>query len=150
MAERVIVRQNRQLETTFLATDPEDGESDRFREIAYVHSLTPYGMMLASLASCTAIVVNTYAENHQLDLDRVELRLEYRRKFRDDCENCESADRYDEKIREEIAFAGDLTDSQRDKLFRIAHQCPIDRMFRQGIAIESSLAENIQPQAIHA
>ena len=139
MAENVIVRQNRRFETHVLAADPEEVTASP-QAVTHLHALTPYGMMLAGLGTCTALVVHTYAQHHGVALDDVEIRLEYRRKFREDCENCESIDRYTEQITEEIQFTGDLSDAEREKLFRIAHQCPIYKMYRSGIDVASILA----------
>jgi uncharacterized OsmC-like protein len=94
-------------------------------------------MLLASLGSCTAIVLNTYARNHGLALDEVELRLAYERKFDEDCENCEVIDAYREVITEEILFTGSLTEQERRKLYQVSKQCPIHKMLEAGVPVES-------------
>ena len=139
MSEKIIVRQNNRFEIEVLAADEENGRND-FVNVTQLHEVTPYGMFLSSLGSCTAIVLHTYAQNHGLDLQEVELRLEYKRIFQDDCENCEVARPYEEGIEEEIALRGDLSEAQRDRLFKIAHQCPIHKMLQSGIEIRSHLA----------
>jgi putative redox protein len=139
MSEKIIVRQNNRFEIEVLAADEENGRND-FVNVTQLHEVTPYGMFLSSLGSCTAIVLHTYAQNHGLDLQEVELRLEYKRIFQDDCENCEVARPYEEGIEEEIALRGDLSAAQRDRLFKIAHQCPIHKMLQSGIEIRSHLA----------
>jgi putative redox protein len=141
MSEKIIVRQNNRFEIEVLAADEENGRND-FVNVTQLHEVTPYGMFLSSLGSCTAIVLHTYAQNHGLDLQEVELRLEYKRIFQDDCENCEVARPYEEGIEEEIALRGDLSAAQRDRLFKIAHQCPIHKMLQSGIEIRSHLAMN--------
>jgi putative redox protein len=141
MAETVIVRQNSRFETTFAGPDPRHPESGEVQPVYQVQGLTPYGLMLASLGGCTASVLNTYAQHHDLSLDMVEVQLTYRRIFKDDCDDCENIDRYDEKIEERIFLSGDLTPDQRQRLLRISHQCPINKMFQSGIEIQSRLAE---------
>jgi len=128
MAERVIVKQDSQFRTRFLAADPEDATSVEFETVEDIHQLTPYGMLLSSLASCTALVLHTFAQHH----DRV---------FRDDCENCEEDQKYREEVSEKILLNGDLSQSDRDKLLRIAHHCPIYQMMKPGILINTSLIE---------
>jgi putative redox protein len=140
LAEKVRIRQNADFETHFWAVDPET-DSDEFNPVRQIYGLTPYGMLLASLGSCTAVVVNTYARHHEVDLEEVELELTYARVFADDCEKCEDIDAYEEQIREEIRFSGDLTSDQHDKLVHIAHQCSIHKMLESGIVIESSDVE---------
>lgn len=150
MAEKVSVWQNSQLQTKFMASDPEV-EDGSLQEVAHIHALTPYGMMLASLGACTAIVMNTYAQNHGLDLKEVELRLHYERDFdAHETRQANPAD-FEERITEQIDLHGNLDDDERDKLFRIAKQCSIHRMYERGIAIHSELANgagNGQPEHV--
>ena len=141
MAERVIVKQDRQFRTQFSAADPEDIQSNVFETIEDIHQLTPYGMLLSSLASCTALVMHTYAQNHDIKLREVELHMSYQRVFREDCEDCEEEREYNEEISERILLEGDLSSSEREKLLRVAHLCPIYKMMVDGITINSSLIE---------
>jgi putative redox protein len=132
---------NNRYETGFWSIDPNQPEAEDFQPVQGLHELTPYGMLLASLASCTAQVVLTYAQHHDIPLEEVELHQAYQRHYQEDCENCEDIDRYDEHIQEQIAFVGDLDAGQREKLFKIAHQCPIAKMFETGIEIHTELSE---------
>lgn len=136
MAEKVIVRQDNQLQTQFMAADPE-ADNGSLEEVAHIHALTPYGMMLASLGACTAIVINSYAQNHGLDLQEVELALRYEREFDAESATQSAPPDFEEHITEQIAFHGDLTEDERLKLFRIAKQCSIHQMYERGIDIHS-------------
>lgn len=141
MTEKVYIRQDRNFQTEYRATDPQDESSDDFRGISQLHQLTPYGMLLASLGGCTAIVVNTYANHHEVPLEEIELQLLYRRRFKEDCENCETIDRYDDHIYQDVTLHGDLSEDQRKKLFQIAQMCSIHKMMEQGVTIDSTLKE---------
>ncbi|MBM3136780.1 MAG: hypothetical protein FJZ98_01185 [Chloroflexi bacterium] len=77
MAERIIIRQDNQFRTLFLTADPEDPASQEFEGIETIHQLTPYGMLLASLGSCSALVLHTFAQNHDISLTDVEIHLDY-------------------------------------------------------------------------
>lgn len=140
MAERVIVRQDREFWTTFEASDPDDPDGAEVQAVHAIGELTPYHMLLASLGSCTAIILNTYAQHHGLDLQSVELRLSYDRYFPEDCERCEEIDQYEERIDEELALAGDLTPQERQRLYAVSKHCPIHKMIGQGIEVRSRLA----------
>ena len=142
MAERIVYQQNKDFQASFQASDPRAPEDLDVSPVQGLHEVTPYSMMLFSLASCTAQVVLSFAQHHQLALEEVQLDLIYRREFKEDCENCQAIDRYDEHIEETIAFSGDLTEDERRKLFHIAHQCPIEKMFKSGIEVESELKSN--------
>jgi uncharacterized OsmC-like protein len=141
MAERIIVKQDRQFRTQFLAADPEDIHSNVFESIDDIHQLTPYGMLLCSLASCTALVMHTFAQNHDIGLKEVEMHMSYQRVFREDCEDCEEDKEYTEEISERILLEGDLSAADREKLLHVAHFCPIFKMMKEGITVTSSLIE---------
>jgi uncharacterized OsmC-like protein len=141
MGEKVIIRQNKRYETVLMATDPHEEDGTELQPVHSVFELSPYTMLLTSIGTCTAILVTSYAENHKIALDEVELRLEYGRFFDDDCENCESIDHYEEQIREEIVFTGDLGDADRKRLFAVSRQCPVHRIVEDGIQIESRMGE---------
>lgn len=143
MSERVVVHMNSEFGAYFTVSDPENETGAEPRDVTALHQLTPYGMLLASLGTCTAMVVHTYARNRDLPLEEVELILEFGRAFDNDCENCEQIDHYDEVIREEIRLQGNLSVEQRQKLFQISHQCPINKMLQAGTKIDSRLLETI-------
>jgi len=139
MSERIVFKQNDQFQVEYYASDPRKPDDEEVQPVQGLHEVTPYGMMLFSLASCTAQVVLSYAEHHQISLRAVEFDISYERVFREDCDNCEAIDRYQEKIQEMVTFRGDFNQKQKEKLFRIAHQCPIHKMFEDGIDINSRL-----------
>lgn len=142
MGERVIVRQDSNFITHTLAVDPHDPQSDELEEVHHVNQLTPYGMLMASLGSCTAIVLHTYAQHHGVALDEVELRLEYDRVFAEDCEECEDIEEYREHFEQEIALTGDLTSKERERLYAVSRHCPIHKIVSRGVEVRSYLAED--------
>jgi len=141
MGESVIVRQNSQFQTQVLASDPHDPDAGQFHPVEAIHNLTPYGMLLAGLGSCTAVVIHTYAQHHGVDVQEVELRLRYDRIFADDCEECESIQEYVEQIEEEILLIGNLTPAERRRLYMVSKHCPIHKMLTRGIEVKSRLEE---------
>lgn len=134
MAEEVVVRQGRDYVTTFTQRETEPGAPGP-RTVQHLHELTPYGMILAGLGSCTALVVNSYAGHHGVPVDAVVLTVDYRRSFKEDCENCEEIGKFEEQIRMVVAFEGPLSPEQQEKLFRIALQCPVHKMLLSGITV---------------
>ena len=142
MAERVVIRQDNQFRTLVLSADPEDIHSNALEAVGDIHQLTPYGMLLSSLGSCTALVLHTYAQNHNIPLLEVEINLEYQRVFREDCEDCEETSDYKEEIRERITLNGELSPTEREKLMRVAHFCPIYKMLQNGIKVSTQLAQD--------
>jgi uncharacterized OsmC-like protein len=137
MTELIHVRQSDTLETVIQASF--SGLSEGYKTVEDIHHLTPYGMMLASLGSCTAMVVHTFAQNHNYPLKEVGIQLKYEREFNEDCENCTDIDQYEEKIYEDIEFIGPLSEQQHSRLAHVAHLCPIYKMFKSGIEIHTDI-----------
>jgi putative redox protein len=142
MAEKVVVRQDNQFRTLILSADPEDIHSPILEPVEDIHQLTPYGMLLSSLGSCTALVLHTYAQNHDIRLTQVEISLEYERVFREDCEDCDEASEFKEEIHEKLNLTGEINAAEREKLIRVAHYCPIYKMLQDGIKVSTQLAQD--------
>ena len=140
MSEKVIIRQKSNYDTAYQSLDPEEPGSDRPRPVLSISELTPYGMVLAGLGTCTAFVVNTYAEHHGVHVGAVKITLGYGRSFKEDCEHCEEIDKYEDAIEMAVSFEGDLTPEQREKLFKISLRCPVHKMLKSGIKVKSKPA----------
>jgi uncharacterized OsmC-like protein len=137
MGERVIVRQNSQFEIEALAQDPHNPDDREFYPVGDIHQLTPYGMLLTGLGSCTTVVLHTYAQYHDVALAEAEIHLEYDRVFADDCKDCEGIEEYKEQIDMGITLFGDLTPEERHRLFVVSKHCPIHKMLVHGIEVVS-------------
>ena len=144
MAEIVVVRQRSNFETDFLAadTDSPDVEARELKPVHAIHELTPYGMLLAGLGSCTTILLHSYAHHHGVNLEEVELRVSYDRVFDEDCERCQEIGEYTEQIDAEVALAGDFDEKERNKLFLISKHCPVHKILHDGIETVFRLAES--------
>ena len=143
MAELVIVRQKSNFDTEFWTadTDSPDPAMRELRPVHAVHELSPYGMLLAGLGSCTAILLHSYAQNHNVDLQQVELRVSYDRIFDEDCAHCEEIGEYAEKISAEVGLTGGFDEKERKKLFLISRHCPVHKILHDGIETVFTLAE---------
>jgi uncharacterized OsmC-like protein len=147
MGESIIVRQNSQFETEIKAQDPRNPDDQDFYSVGDIHQLTPYGLLLAGLGSCTTIILHTYAQYHDVPLAEVEIHLEYDRFFADDCKNCEEIEEYKEQIDMEIAlFGGGLMPEEKRRLFMVSKHCPIHKMLAQGITVKSQLMEGTEEE----
>lgn len=142
MGERIIVRQNRDYQIEVRASDPHDADAQGLQPVEMIHELTPYGLLLAGLGACTGIVVNTYADYHDVALTQVELRITYDRVFDEDCEDCEGTNDYKEQIHLQVLLEGDLTPSERSKLFAVSKHCPIHKILAHGLEVRSELADS--------
>jgi uncharacterized OsmC-like protein len=79
MAEFVYVHQSNSLETMYQASFSR--KVSNLETVEQIHELPPYGLMLVSLGSCTAMVVNTFTKNNNFPLEEVGIQLKYERVF---------------------------------------------------------------------
>jgi len=100
---------------------------------------SPYDLLLASLGACTAMTLRAYADQKQLPLDRVTVRLRHEKIHAQDCAECETKEGRIDKIEREIEATGALDDAQRAKLLEIANKCPVHRTLHSEVYIPTSL-----------
>lgn len=103
---------------------------------------TPYDLLTASLASCTAMTMKLYADRKAWPLDRVTVRVRHERNHRHEGEHVEAmagAEAIQALLRD-ILIEGDLDDSQRARLMEIADRCPVHRTLEGDLHIHTSPA----------
>ena len=78
---------------------------------------SPTEMLAASLASCTAITIEMYADRKGWELGKVEVAADF----------TEATADTPAKFKVEIHSPAQLTDDQRERVLKIAHKCPVHR-----------------------
>jgi len=136
MAEKVFIKQKSTFETEIHIYN---SESRRFQPAEQLQDVTPYGMLLVSLGLCTSAVLYAYAGKHKIGLHEVELNLQFKRTFKEDCDNCEGIERYEDRIDLDIALEGELEKEERDKLFEISRLCPVHKILEGGMKVQSRI-----------
>jgi uncharacterized OsmC-like protein len=126
MADKVIVRQDNEMQMAFEAVDPRAPEdTDDYHVIERLYDLTPHGMLLASLGACTCIMLHSYAQNHDINLREVDVRLRYTHEPED-------------RIEATVSLAGEFDEKTHDRLYQISPHCTVHHALREGIAIDWS------------
>jgi len=100
----------------------------------------PYDLLLAALGSCASITVRMYSERKQWPLQGVHVGLLWGRVHAEDCAECDTELRMVDGIEMEIAFLGDLSEDQRQRLLEIANKCPVHRTLSSQVQIRARLA----------
>ena len=91
---------------------------------------TPTELLAASLASCTAITIEMYADRKEWELGQVEVAVDFGTPSSDGSPS----------FQVEIKTPADLTDEQRERVLEIAGKCPVHRtLAAQDVRIEDSL-----------
>jgi putative redox protein len=100
---------------------------------------TPYDLVLAGLGACTSMTVRMYANRKGWPLERVRVTLRHSRIHANDCADCETTKGWIDHIDRDIEFAGDLDDTQRQRLLDIAERCPVHQTLTSEVQIATSL-----------
>ncbi len=87
---------------------------------------SPQELLAASLASCTAITMEMYAQHKGWDIGKVEVAVEYTPSER----GCPT------KFALELRLPANTTPEQRDKLQVIATKCPVHRTLEGEVMFE--------------
>jgi putative redox protein len=105
---------------TLMADEPiDDGGTDT--------GMSPYNLLMASLASCTAITLRMYINRKMWIIEEITVNLEMYR--------TETGIFIESRLK----FKGDVTPEQKKRLITIADACPIHKILAGNIAINTSL-----------
>lgn len=88
---------------------------------------SPYQLVAAGLAACTAMTLRLYANRKNWDLREIYVHISHEKSHPEDCLNCESGASKIDKFTRELEFIGDLNREQRERLLEIADKCPVHR-----------------------
>ncbi len=131
--EVVTVRMQPDFSVGYTALHPQAGDGPA--EVDGISELTPYGMVLAGIGTCTGILLHSYAASRKFPLAEVLVTLRYARDARKDCADCPEIETGKDRIEITLDLAGDLSAEQRRRLAEIAYRCPVGRMVSEGTPI---------------
>lgn len=92
---------------------------------------TPSELLQSSLASCSAMTIRMYADRKEWDLEKVEIEVGFKR-------NISTGE---VTFKKEIKLFGNLTEDQQEKLLEMGSKCPIEKMIKGTILVESELLQ---------
>ncbi|WEK42521.1 MAG: OsmC family protein [Candidatus Sphingomonas colombiensis] len=96
---------------------------------------TPYDLLTAALAQCTAITVRWFARQHDWPLEHVEVEVEHGKRLE------AGSDETIDEFRKKVVLTGPrLTNEQRLKLFNVAENCPVHKTLTGTIRIRTVVA----------
>jgi putative redox protein len=99
---------------------------------------TPWGLLMASLGACTTITLRMYADRKQWPLEEIGVKLEHRKP--EPAAQSDTPPKHE--IVQDLELVGSLDDAQRERLFEIAHRCPVHRALEAGVTMPLNLLEN--------
>ena len=96
---------------------------------------TPYELLLAALAGCTAMTMRMYADRKGWPLHAAIVWLRQARAHAPDCENCATEKVGMGTIERRVELDGPLSDEQRVRLLEIADRCPVKQTLERGVSV---------------
>jgi putative redox protein len=96
---------------------------------------TPYELLLASLAGCTAMTLRMYTDRKGWPLEAAVVWLRQAHSHEVDCEQCASKPVGMGVVERRLELVGPLTEEQRVRLLEIADRCPVKQTLERGIRI---------------
>jgi putative redox protein len=101
---------------------------------------SPYDLLAAALASCTAMTLRMYASLKKWNLTEVDVMVDHAKTHATDgLITDDGATGKIDKFSRYVALSGDLDEKQRDRLLEIANRCPVHRTLLSDIRIETTL-----------
>ncbi|MCK9271687.1 MAG: bifunctional alpha/beta hydrolase/OsmC family protein [Bacteroidales bacterium] len=101
---------------------------------------SPYDLLAAALASCTAMTLRMYADHKKWNLTEVDVMVDHAKSHADDgLPNDDGATGKIDKFTRYLALSGDLDEEQRSRLLEIANRCPVHKTLLSDIHIETTL-----------
>jgi len=95
---------------------------------------TPYEILLGGLATCIAVTLRLYANHKGIQLDGVEVRLEFEKIHADDCVDCdERLDGWIDRIESHVTIRGAFDEAQRKRLTQVTQRCPVHKTLANGV-----------------
>ena len=99
---------------------------------------TPYDLLLSAVGACTSMTVRMYADRKGWPLRSIRVTLRHKRIHARDCAECETTKGFIDHIDLDIELAGDLDDTQRERLLQIAEHCPVHQTLTSEINIATT------------
>ncbi|HFD15937.1 MAG TPA: OsmC family peroxiredoxin [Rhodospirillales bacterium] len=101
---------------------------------------SPYELLSAALASCTAMTLRMYANRKGWELGRIHVAVRHEKIHASDCADCETREGRVDIFERVIEIEGALDEEMRRRLLVIADKCPVHRTLTGEVRIRTRLA----------
>lgn len=103
---------------------------------------TPYDLLAAALASCTAITLRLYADRKGWPLESITVGVTHEKVHKEDCEGCKTGRAKLDVFGRELQLTGPLDEAQRARLVEIADLCPVHRTLESEVGVKTHLKKS--------
>jgi uncharacterized OsmC-like protein/alpha/beta superfamily hydrolase len=98
---------------------------------------TPYELLSAALATCTAMTLKMYAERKKWELGGLKVMVAHGRNHAEDCKQCEDDSKLLENFKRTIVFDDAVDAEQQKRLLQIADRCPVHKTLSSKSKIDT-------------
>lgn len=98
---------------------------------------TPYELFCSSLAASTSMIIEEYAESHQIHFESVDVQISFESKYRLDIADTNRIPL--QNVKRKIIINGEISLDEQEILKQIADQCPVYRTMNSMVAIQTSI-----------
>ncbi len=102
---------------------------------------SPYDFLSAGLAACTVMTINMYARRKEWPVEAVEVQVVHGKIHAKDCADCETTEGKIDRFERQIAFSGELSEEQVQRLLEIADRCPVHLTLHREVKVDTRLAD---------
>ncbi|MEA1786126.1 bifunctional alpha/beta hydrolase/OsmC family protein [Arenibacter sp. GZD96] len=104
---------------------------------------SPYELVAAGLAACTAMTIQMYARRKKWHVAQVEVHISHDKSYAKDCEDCDTTASKIDTFTRDITLKGDLNTQQRERLLEIANKCPVHRTLYSETRVITNLHDKL-------
>jgi putative redox protein len=98
---------------------------------------SPYGLISAALASCTAMTLHMYVTLKKLPVEDIRVLVRHSKVHEADCAHCDVDAAKIDRLERVIWIDGDVPDATRARLLQIADKCPVHRTLAASVSVET-------------
>ncbi|PWJ59542.1 putative redox protein [Dyadobacter jejuensis] len=102
---------------------------------------SPYDLLVAGLAACSAMTVKLYAQRKEWPLEELYVYVTHDKKHEQDLDPDQKGKGFMDHITKKLKFVGDLDEQQRQRLMEIASKCPVHKTLESKVVFETELLE---------
>ena len=99
---------------------------------------SPYDLLMASLGACTAMTMRMYADHKKWKIDEINVHMDHKKDYAADSSDAENSKAKVDIIDRFIEIVGDIDDSQRGRMMKIADKCPVHRTLHGVVEVRTS------------
>lgn len=102
---------------------------------------SPYELLSAALAACTAMTIQMYAKRKEWEVENVSVHIDYTKDHAVDCKACEEDSAKIDTFNRRIKLVGNLSEEKKQRLLEIADKCPVHKTLHTTTQIITHLIE---------